>query len=134
MNTIKRYSSRIIIKFERDKGSLEISLCVCSVRVFTKFSGNPYYEPLAWFMITTIPAKLPCLIPQLYVMPSIHTAPVVQSILPIWINVHCCLHTQSYFSMSCFKLMESTSKSCFFINLWSIYLYCRWIEYLLHYD
>ena len=24
---------------------------MCSIRVFTKFSGNPYYEPLAWFMI-----------------------------------------------------------------------------------
>ena len=39
------------MKFERDEGSLEISLCVCSIRVFTKFSGDPYYEPLAWFMI-----------------------------------------------------------------------------------
>ena len=39
------------MKFERDEGSFEISLCVCSIRVFTKFSGDPYYEPLAWFMI-----------------------------------------------------------------------------------
>ena len=38
-------------KFERDEGSFEISLCVCSIRVFAKFSGDPYYEPLAWFMI-----------------------------------------------------------------------------------
>ena len=35
----------------QDEGSFEISLCVCSIRVFTKFSGDPYYEPLAWFMI-----------------------------------------------------------------------------------
>ena len=40
------------MKFERDEGSFEISLCVCSIRVFTKFSGDPYYEPLVWFMIT----------------------------------------------------------------------------------
>ena len=39
------------MKFERDEGSFEILLCVCSIRVFTKFSGDPYYEPLAWFMI-----------------------------------------------------------------------------------
>ena len=39
------------MKFERDEGSSEISLHVCSIRVFTKFSGDPYYEPLAWFMI-----------------------------------------------------------------------------------
>ena len=39
------------MKFERDEGSFEISLCVCSIRVFTKFLGDPYYEPLAWFMI-----------------------------------------------------------------------------------
>ena len=39
------------MKFERDEGSFEISLRVCSIRVFTKFSGDPYYEPLAWFMI-----------------------------------------------------------------------------------
>ena len=52
LNTIKRYSDRIFIKFERDGGSFEISLCVCSIRVFAKFSGDPYYEPLAWFMIS----------------------------------------------------------------------------------
>ena len=40
------------MKFERDEGSSEISLHVCSIRVFTKFSGDPYYEPLAWFMIS----------------------------------------------------------------------------------
>ena len=51
LNTIERYSGRIFIKFERDEGSFETSLCVCSVRVFTKFSGDPYYEPLAWFMM-----------------------------------------------------------------------------------
>ena len=53
LNTIKRYSGRIFINFERDKGSFEISLCVHSIRVFTKFSGDPCYEPLAWFMIIT---------------------------------------------------------------------------------
>ena len=37
VNTIKRYSGRIFIRFERDEGSLEISLCVCSIRIFTKF-------------------------------------------------------------------------------------------------
>ena len=44
LNTIKRYSGRIFIKFERDDGSFEISLCVCSI---TKLSGDPYNEPLA---------------------------------------------------------------------------------------
>ena len=39
------------MKFERDEGSSEISLRVCSIRVFTKYSDDPYYEPLAWFMI-----------------------------------------------------------------------------------
>ena len=34
---IKRYSGRIFIKFERDEGSFEISLCVHSIRVLTKF-------------------------------------------------------------------------------------------------
>ena len=53
LNTIKRYSGRIFVKFERDEGSFEISLCVCSTRVFVKFSGDPYYEPLACFMIAT---------------------------------------------------------------------------------
>ena len=33
---------------------LKISLCVHSIRVFAKFSGDPYYEPLAWFMIEAI--------------------------------------------------------------------------------
>ena len=42
------------MKFERDEGSFEISLYVCSIRVFTKFSGNPYYEPLPWFMIICV--------------------------------------------------------------------------------
>ena len=51
LNTIKRYSGKISIKFERDEGSFEILLCVYSIRVFAKFSGDPYYEPLAWFMI-----------------------------------------------------------------------------------
>ena len=45
------------MKFERDEGSFEISLCVCSIRVFTKFLGDPYYEPLAWFMMKS-PKKL----------------------------------------------------------------------------
>ena len=51
LNTIKRHPGRIFIKFERDKGSFEISFCVHSVRIFTKFSGDSYYEPVAWFMI-----------------------------------------------------------------------------------
>ena len=51
LSTIKRYSSRSFIKFERDEGSFEIAVCVCSVSVFTKFLDDPYYEPLAWFMI-----------------------------------------------------------------------------------
>ena len=28
--------------------------CVCSIRGFAKFSGDPYYEPLAWFMTVTV--------------------------------------------------------------------------------
>ena len=47
LNTIKRYSGRIFIKFERDEGSFEILLDVCSIRVFANF-GNSYYEPLAY--------------------------------------------------------------------------------------
>ena len=39
------------MKFERDEDSCEISFCVCSIRFFTKFLGDPYYEPLPWFMI-----------------------------------------------------------------------------------
>ena len=38
------------MKFERDGGSFEISLCVYSIRVFTIFS-DLYYEPLTWFMM-----------------------------------------------------------------------------------
>ena len=34
------------MKFERDKGSFKISFCVRSIRIFTKYSGDPYYEPL----------------------------------------------------------------------------------------
>ena len=52
LNTVERYSGRIFIKFKRDEGSFEISLCLCSIRVFIKFSGDPYYEPLAWFMVS----------------------------------------------------------------------------------
>ena len=37
LNTIKRYSVRISIKFERDEGSFEILLCLCFIRVFTNF-------------------------------------------------------------------------------------------------
>ena len=39
LNTIKRYPARIFMKFEIDefKGSFEISFCVCSIRIFTKF-------------------------------------------------------------------------------------------------
>ena len=29
-----------------------MSFCVRSIRIFSKFSGDPYYEPLLWFMIT----------------------------------------------------------------------------------
>ena len=28
-----------------------MSFCVRSIRIFSKFSGDPYYEPLSWFMI-----------------------------------------------------------------------------------
>ena len=28
-----------------------MSFCVRSIRIFSKFSGDPYYEPLLWFMI-----------------------------------------------------------------------------------
>ena len=54
LNTIKSYSGKIFIKFERDKGSFEIKFCVRSIRVFTKFLGDPYRKPLAWFMITLL--------------------------------------------------------------------------------
>ena len=40
------------MKFERVECSLEISFCVRSIRIFTLFSGDSYYEQLAWFMIT----------------------------------------------------------------------------------
>ena len=36
LNTIKRYSGRIFIKFERNESSFVI------LGVFTKFSGDPY--------------------------------------------------------------------------------------------
>ena len=52
LNTIKRYLGRIFMKFERDECSLEISFCVRSIRIFTLFSGDSYYEQLALFMIT----------------------------------------------------------------------------------
>ena len=52
-NTIKRYSDRIFIKFGRHEGSHEILLYVHSIRVFTKFLGDPYYDPLVWFMINS---------------------------------------------------------------------------------
>ena len=29
-----------------------MSFCVHSIRIFSKFSGDPYYEPLSWFMIS----------------------------------------------------------------------------------
>ena len=35
LNIIKMYSGMIFIKFERDEGSFEISLCVRSIRVPT---------------------------------------------------------------------------------------------------
>ena len=28
-----------------------MSFCVHSIRIFSKFSDDPYYEPLSWFMI-----------------------------------------------------------------------------------
>ena len=28
-----------------------MSFCVRSIRIFSKFSSDPYYEPLSWFMI-----------------------------------------------------------------------------------
>ena len=37
LNTIKRYPGRIFVKFEKDEGSFEISFCVHSIRIFTKF-------------------------------------------------------------------------------------------------
>ena len=41
------------MKFEEmDEGSFKITFCVHSIRIFTKFSGDPYYEPLVWFKIT----------------------------------------------------------------------------------
>ena len=42
------------MKFERDEGSFKILLCVHSIRVFTKFLNDPYYEPLACFMISLV--------------------------------------------------------------------------------
>ena len=51
LNTTKRYPGKIFMKFEEDERSCEISFCVCSIRVFTKFSDDSYSEPLAWFMI-----------------------------------------------------------------------------------
>ena len=54
LNTIKRYSGRLFIKFERDESSFENSFYVCSIRIFTKFLGDPYYEPLVWFMMKSV--------------------------------------------------------------------------------
>ena len=42
------------MKFERVEGSFGISFYVFSVRIFTKFLGDPYYEPLAWFLIVIV--------------------------------------------------------------------------------
>ena len=39
------------MKFERDEGSFEISLLCVLLGFSLKFLGDPYYEPLAWFMI-----------------------------------------------------------------------------------
>ena len=52
-NAIKRYPCRFIMKSGRDEGSSNISFCVCSIKIsiFTKFSGEPYYEPLVWLMM-----------------------------------------------------------------------------------
>ena len=66
LTTIKRYSGRIFITFERDDGSFEILLCVRSIRVFTKFSGDPYYKSLVWFMIHDNYILL-CIIVVLYI-------------------------------------------------------------------
>ena len=41
--------------FKRHEGSLKMSFCVRSIRIFSKFSGDPYYEPLSWFMINSNP-------------------------------------------------------------------------------
>ena len=51
LNTIKRYPGRSFIKFERNESSFEISFCVRSIRIFTKFPDDPYYEPPAWLTI-----------------------------------------------------------------------------------
>ena len=40
----KRYPGRIFIKFERNESSFEILFYVCSIRIFTKFLVDPYYE------------------------------------------------------------------------------------------
>ena len=37
LNTIKRYTGRVFMKLERDKGSFKIPFCICSIRVFNKF-------------------------------------------------------------------------------------------------
>ena len=41
----------VLIKFEGDEGSFKISLCMHSIRGFTKFLGDPYFGSLAWFMM-----------------------------------------------------------------------------------
>ena len=60
LNTIKRYSGRLFIKFERNKGSFEISFSWRSIKIFTNFLVDLYYEPLAWFMITGRKQVLVC--------------------------------------------------------------------------
>ena len=47
INAIKRYPGRIFKKFETVESSFEILFCV---HLITKLSGDPYYEPLVWFM------------------------------------------------------------------------------------
>ena len=38
--------------FFKPNGSFKDGFGVRSIRVFSKFSLDPYYEPLPWFMIT----------------------------------------------------------------------------------
>ena len=38
-------------QFFKLKESFKDSFDMCSIRVFSKFSLNPFYEPLPWFMI-----------------------------------------------------------------------------------
>ena len=54
-----------------------MSFCVRSIRIFSKFSGDPYYEPLSWFMIPflirdgPIPVSVSVSVPILAIIGSI---------------------------------------------------------------